>query len=202
MLIYRQSNRPRSYMTHRLALVATTVALLVSASSAVANAKHHFGQVRTLASYLQHHTAKGCGWVGYVVEPGKAVHPAEQGETPQSIGLKPEAFEMNNRIIEWAGCSLKGTSTTLGISRFDGSGLPLAKYRLWLETSILPEACELASNDATIVEAIWRSGGSLWNAEPSSVVFEDIAPLPVKQRVALLTEITKIVGGDVVVIPC
>jgi hypothetical protein len=29
-----------------------------------------------------------------------------------------------------------------------------------------------------------------------------IVPLPVKQRTALLTEITKLVGGDVVVVPC
>jgi hypothetical protein len=187
-----------------LAIFVVALAFCAFPPSASAKPKyHHFGQARTLAPYLQRHTSRGCGWLGYVVEPGKAVHPSEQGETPQSTGLGWASFEMNDRLIEWAGCSLRDTSTTLGIQRFDGSGLSLAKYRHRLETLILPEACQLfGSSGDTLVEAIWESGGSLWNVEPNSTTYEGIVPLPVKQRTALLNEITKLVGGDVVVVPC
>lgn len=186
-----------------VAIFVVALAFCAFASNASAKPKHHhFGQAQALASYLQRHTSSGCGWLGYIVEPGKAVHPSEQGETPQSTGLGWASFEMNNRLIEWAGCSLRGTSTTLGIQRFDGSGLPLSTYRHRLEAFILPEACQLAEPGDTIIEAIWRSGDSLWGAEPNSTTYEEIVPLPVKQRTALLTEITKLVGGDVIVVPC
>jgi hypothetical protein len=162
----------------------------------------HFPQARALAAYLRRNWRGGCTRFAYLVEPGKAVHPSSQGETPQSTGLGRDSFEMNNRLIEDAGCQMKGTSSTLGMERFDGSGLLLAKYRHWLESSILPEACQLADPGDTIVEAIWRDHGSLWSLEPSSVNFEDIIPLTVSRRKALLAEITDRVSGDVVAVPC
>jgi hypothetical protein len=169
----------------------------------IASAKpKQFAQAKALASYLQRHTKTGCDFAGYIVEPGKAVHPADEGKTAAEFGIGHDAFEMNNRIIEWAGCSLKGTQTSLSISRFAGTGLPLTKYRRWLQTSILPEACQLAKPSDTIVEAIWASGGALWNAEPSSIEFEDVPPLPVTQREELLHEVTAIVGGYVVAVSC
>jgi hypothetical protein len=162
----------------------------------------HFPQARALGAYLRRSWRGGCNQFTYVVEPGKAVHPSDQGETPESTGLGRESFEMNNRIIEWGACQMKGTSSILGMARFDGSGLPLAKYRHWLESSILPEACQLADEGDTIVEAIWRDHGSLWNIEPSSVNYEDIVPLPATRRKALLAEITDRVDGDVVAVDC
>ncbi|MGN6814830.1 MAG: hypothetical protein ACTHK3_01940 [Solirubrobacterales bacterium] len=108
---------------------------------------------------------------------------------------------MNNRLIEDGACQMTGRST-LGIERFNGSGLPLPKYRRWLELSILPEACQLARPSDTIVEAIWRDGSSLWNLEPSSTEFEEVVPLSEQRRISLLTEITRSVGGMMVAVPC
>lgn len=105
---------------------------------------------------------------------------------------------MNDRLIEDAGCLMEAQSG-LGIERFNGKGLRLAKYQAWLETAILPEACRKYSDGTGIIaELVWEASNSIWNLEPSSQESGDIEPLPVGRRRVLLEQLAPLVGGQVV----
>jgi hypothetical protein len=160
-----------------------------------------FANAKALAAYLDPRISSGCKRFGYVVPPGKAVHPSDEGLSPKSVGVSEESFDMNNRLIEWGACLISGHSS-FGIERFEGGGLSVGEYERRLRNAILPESCRAFSDTSGMVDVIWKDDRDIWSIEPSSRDSGDVRALPIEQRKALLGEIAGLVGGVVVVHDC
>lgn len=155
-----------------------------------------------VAQYLNSHLDLGCTNVTYTVQPGRAVHPATQGETAQSLNESPDLFAAQNRVNEQAVC-LMSDHSGLNILQLNGSGLPLSEYQQWLSSAILPAACPAGSAVVGgILDIIWKTGNDMWNIEPSALNSPPAQALPLPQREALANKIAQAVHGVTVLHQC